>query len=599
VVNAYRAARKPPGLPFPRQRIGTLYAWLLGAAVIGAVFPPFWFAAGDPGGTARRLREACFDVPLGPFGLLALSVLLPLWLAYEGARAVSGRRVPGARLFALGLSPFFAAALSALPLARRVIGAFASLGDEVGDQLMRIVAGGTAELSSLYAYGDLVSAACLAVVALGAGGAVATIDTRRATPALEPRARTAMLCARAAGAAWALASLVTFVAFVGKRQANATSAFGPLVVCAMAALATAVARRSIALRDWHDEAEARRHTGLLLVTGAAAVLATCLVERGILEDFEARMFGALEGETIDQSVRARVLAGSLPMYRYAGIAVPLDLVLGAATFACALAPGIARGGAPRTTPRFDTSAALTIATLVVLGGVIFAQGDRRARIFASAGGPPAALGDLRLPTVPPAVRARHSRAFARVTIAETGAVQLSIPGRNFVAEHPETGPRMQLYADERLSTGRLIAELAQQRPVCTLFARRGSEADSPGLGELAAVVGAGRLAGFDVQVRREPADIAARLLPGGVLEAWPFHDTARERVVRWERDEIADPYPYFRAKDRPPYVIELTIAPGETVGTLAHALARFELALRDGNQPDRFILVEAEGPASP
>jgi hypothetical protein len=398
-VNAqiYREGAGAGGLPLPRKSLSALTIIVALLAFIALVLSPMLlaFAAGNHGvaGVWRLVKEGGL-VWMGPVLLLDLAV--PITLAVLGAFVMRGKKVP----------PFLLLVGSALPFAIGLLGAFvgqrtvfdAISGESVDpEQKIRIMAEGAAETMANDILAGFVTCGCAIVACAAAAAAAASIDVAMASRGAKS-GRAGLFGAGAVGGAWLLASIV--LAAIRIRHVGPLVAFPVLIVATIVPFAIMAGRSASLLRGWHDRTEASRMLAATAVAGLCATLAVLAFERAALASVTARALHAIAGESVDPSQQARILFEAVQGRRFSTLACIAHGVLGLATFAAALAPGI--GGGPQgarhpLTPSVGIAAVVAVALLCGTLGLSCSR-SRAAKVVAAAGDAVAPAG-VALPTV--------------------------------------------------------------------------------------------------------------------------------------------------------------------------------------------------------
>ncbi len=425
------------------------------------------------------------------------SAMVPLLVVY--AISVAGTAVLAIRAIrGRQLAPAWWVACIALPrLAASAVSAWRShhldwvLEGMVGDIVPRIVADGTAELEIPRVLGDLVSAACAVAIAIGLGAAMTRVDSRPAPKSVA-----------IAGAAWAVASVVMLAAWVRPSELVGLPLVVPVVVVAMVCVAKTTSRTP------DDRA---------LIVALAAVVAVCLVERAIVERAESTAFEAVSGDSLDPVQRARILASFLPLRTHARVAIPVHVVLGALTFLLAY-------GRPRK--HVLAAAALVV---VVAGTSVFERYELARRLDVANHAFDIAR-DIRLPI---ARGAGWNVGGARFVVPLSGPVTHRVPPSDVEDEAlvEELGPRgsagsmaspeIPVFADARLGCGALLDSLhplvRRRRPFSLAVETPPSEATTPNMGDLEALVGARELTGVAFDLNPHKAHVQAALVAGDAM----------------------------------------------------------------------------------
>jgi hypothetical protein len=374
----YRAGPTAPGLPLPRTALGAFTGVVIAVSILAAFFPWLLLLGKGPGDAWRTFREG----GLGMWFLALLDFALPVALGIAGAVVVRGKRVPSGLFFGVAVIPFFVSILFGWLALRLVDGA---LVNGAVDPLLalRIDAAGMSEALALDRFGGFITCGAALIGAVALAGAVASIDVAAAArsdgqqrPASSSVFGAATLVS---GAAWLVAILVLTALRI--RTVGPICIWMFFVVATLVPLAVFAARAAPVLRTWHDPIEARRAAGGLLVAGLAAMLAVMVFERAILARTGSDVFGAVSGEHIDPSQRARILMELVEARKWTAIAYGIHAVLGGATFALAVAASIGPGRLP-ISPSTVMAASLGVFVLAATFGLGAARTRSTERIAA-------------------------------------------------------------------------------------------------------------------------------------------------------------------------------------------------------------------------
>lgn len=394
----YRAPPAVPGLPLPRTGLLAFTLVVCGCAALAVPLAPLLLVpAGVGPASAANAWRVFRDGGMIMWLLLLLDVVALVGVAALGTAARRGKNVPTAIPFGAAVTPLVVAALGGL-LANRAV--FAAIAGEAVDpeQRVRILAEGAAESMSLDLFGALVTACAAFVVAAAAASVAGSVDVAAAWR--EPGKRSALgsVGAGVAGAVWVVATVG--LAIARARSAGAYVLFEPLAVLGIVPFAVLAGRAAPVLRRWHDGREASRALGAIVVAGLAAVTAAVALELAVRANVTSTALEAISGESVDRSQQARILAEAIEGRTLGAVAVLAHVVLGTATFAVALAPGI--GGGPGGVRHPATGSAIAAVALVaVAAAAIGAVGASRARSAAAiaAAGDSVAPAGVHLPIV--------------------------------------------------------------------------------------------------------------------------------------------------------------------------------------------------------
>ena len=295
----YRAAQAAPVAPpvneltFGRKNVGLFTAPVIGIAAMVLLLPLPLFAL--PQGRVFFLGGGW-----GMFLLVAMALFVAVGCAVAGALAVRGSRAGAAVVAGVPLLPaVFGALLGALGLNRAFVAIAAVEGDS--DLRMRIMAAGLGESDALPAYGCLLSAIACGASACALLGNAATVDRK---PHNAP-----------AGRAWAaplaiggLGFIVAVTLRLALRIGGVTLLFSVPSILIVTGLACAAALNGPLVRDWREPREADRWVVSVFASALLAGAGLVLLELGAAYLSESTGLGAISGESLDPSQRARILA---------------------------------------------------------------------------------------------------------------------------------------------------------------------------------------------------------------------------------------------------------------------------------------------------
>ncbi len=387
----YREAGGASGLPLPRSNLSLFTGVVVALALLAIAMPPALLAAtgGGMAGAWRLFRDGGGSMWL----ILLCGLVAPIVAATLGSFVLRGRQIPVGLLFIGSGLPLVVALLGAWSGTRMTLRAVS--GESIDpEQKARIIAEGIAESMSTDLLGGFVVCGLAIVSAAAAAAAVASIDRSAASRSGPAPSSFGAIGAGVAGGLWLLASLV--LAVVRMRAAGGLLFVTVLPLFVLVPLAVLAGRNASVLRGWHDQKEASRAASAIVVAGLSALLAVLVLERAIESSFMARALGAISGESVDDSQRARILAYALEAGRHAPISYAIHAVLGAATFGLALAPALGNGRNPAT----PSAAVAALMGLALLGGTLALAHSRTEapRLLATTKGQPALEG-VTLPIV--------------------------------------------------------------------------------------------------------------------------------------------------------------------------------------------------------
>jgi hypothetical protein len=407
----YRAAQAAPVAPpvndltFRRRNVGLFTAPVIGIAAMVLLLPLPLFAL--PQGRVFFLGGGW-----GMFLLVAMALFVAVGCAMAGSFAVRGNRAGAAVVAGVPLLPaVFGALLGAVGL-NRAFGAIAAIEGD-GDLRMRIMAAGLGESDALPAYGCLLSAIACGASACALLGNAATVDRK---PHNAP-----------AGRAWAaplaiggLGFIVAVTLRLALRIGGMTLLFSVPSILIVTGLACAAALNGPLVRDWREPREADRWVVSVFASALLAGAGLVLLELGAAYLSESTGLGAISGESLDPSQRARILAevaSEQSSYRVLAAVDALFVVVVILTVAFA---GLGRGANGKL--RIPGGAALYVAlgaTALVIASMVGTRSWQMGRIeqapYVSAAGEARQLIDLpRVPLSPRLTSSSRSGAVLRV-----------------------------------------------------------------------------------------------------------------------------------------------------------------------------------------
>jgi hypothetical protein len=532
-----------PPAPLPRRAFVLLLLVHLGLVGIALVAPLPLLATGDSRFRANVLWERFKEGGWGMWGITFSHLLVAAALAVLGGLLIRGKRVPGAILFGLALSPFLIGAFGAAMGQRRVADALA--GDVVDPaQKARILAAGASELSNVWLYGGVASGFLLYVAAAAATMGLAAIDT-------------APLGERPKSSAWALALpaavAAAIVAFVARAALHVPwGGLDMLVVLALfsAGLFAALGGRPLpALVKGRDEDEAGPAFRVLLAAAFATAACVALLDRAALAATMRPVLGALEGESLSAADRESILVAELmPAYVGRPILAVVDALAALAVFAAPLAAG--RGARRKLSISVAAGGAAAVVTALValLAGRSFegALADLDARY----GKPEQAIAAAGIALPAAGAGASPLAGAVDLLVKRDGSVVDQRPSEEVLRSHhaPVVAAEASLPFEDL--AGKLGATLGgkEANDTIALVVAPAEKHDRSKVGPLAGLLGPD-LSGYEIVVNRRLADgLPARSRSGypwdgpesrgKVLVVLPEGDTARLAVV--SRTNVAD-----------------------------------------------------------
>ncbi len=600
------------GLPFPRTQLTAFTCAVLGAAFGLALLAVIGFADGPATQHVRAFSEG----GPGMLPLLVLAVVAPAVTAFGAIRMTRGRPVPILIFFFAALLPRLIGAVLGYVEGKKTDRALVGV---VGDIVPRIAAEGTSEASRSIILGELVSAACLAVLAVGALGAIATIDIRHLATKTTPRDRLFSQATSACASAWFVASLALFASCVRNGELTNVRVVVLLAVAAFAFLATRVSRSSPALRASHDLHERRLHLGLGLLGALCALMATLFLEHALTVREDAYAFGAIAGESVDPRQRIHILQSAIGFRRYAGVALPLHAVLGTLTFGLATATAFG----PRTTKKTGLpwrAVAVQVGVLAIFAVLAMERRTQVARLVI-AGAAFDFARDIAAPGVVGLTDRRGVGDGRRLVITAGGAIREETPLMYDDAPDPSPQPRrlegfdtspssrLEVMADERLTSASLVELLGakgihafQLMVISTQSVEDGLPPIDPRpIGELGALVANGWLLGIDVDTQYTGAPVTAEMrskdtlavvfnIPGSAPTHVSTDLSNRTEAVRALRAAAATRG--IGSQD----LFQVAFCRECTVGDLARAITLLDGAFPAQQWPGRRVRVHASTP---
>jgi hypothetical protein len=480
-VGIYREPGVGGGLPLPRARLVALTV-IVGLLALTSILmgPGLLVVVGRSlAGAWRLFRDGGGWMWL----ILLLDLAAPVAIAALGAFILRGRAVPAGLLFGAAALPMAVALLGAWRGQRMTVGAIS--GESIDpEQKARILAEGIAESMSADIFGGFVTCGVAIVAAAAASFAVASIDLPGASRGGPKPSSAGAIGASAAGALWLVATIG--LGFARFREAGGLVLLPVLPVLVLVPLAVLAGRAAPILSGWHDREESRRAAGALLIAALSALLAVLALEHAIDARFLAQALGAISGETIDESQRARVLAQGLEAGRLGPVAYGLQAVLGAATFGLALAPATGWRRSPAT-----PSAAVAAAFGAALLAAAFALSHSRSAAPRVVLTPHTdrSLADVTLPVLVETFSHKGSSPGygSLLVLDKRGAGAGTVPAGS-------CGPRWSVYADGAATVAMLRARVGPPSRSCTrplvFVARREHAKDVDArLGDLAGYLG--------------------------------------------------------------------------------------------------------------
>lgn len=316
------------GLPFPRKNLGafTAMAIVVAAAVF---FLPLLFCA-TPHGWMMVMNGGA-----GMYVLLLLAFFAAGVLGLLGALTVRGKPAPAAVVAMLAALPVISGAILTWLAMRRVLGAVS--GESVDPTTAaRILAEGTSEVDSLLILGCGIGACAFGAGAVALLGAAGTVD----------RARSGVPAGKGFVAPLVIGVIGMMVAF-GLRVS--LRAMFPSMLLTIPSLAIVTVLAAIAagngplVRGWHDRREAGAWAVGLLAAAVLAAVGVALVDHAAAFASESSGLGAIAGESVDDSQKARILAEALHDTRAARLCGWVDGLFAFVIVGSALLPALGRG----------------------------------------------------------------------------------------------------------------------------------------------------------------------------------------------------------------------------------------------------------------
>lgn len=368
---AYREGPPVAGLPLPRKNIALFTGFAVVLAVMVFVLPLPLFVT-------RRGMEMFREGGLGMFLLVAAALFTAAGVGLAGAFAVRGHRTGTTALVVLPVVPALLGALLGAFASSRVFAALAGEGVQA-EYRVRILGAGLGEADALPAYGCFVSAlACgAACIALLGGGA--SVDRRQHHAP--------------AGAAWAaplalggLAFIVAVVLRLALRTGYVTLLFAVPSLAMVTTLACLAALNAQLVRHWREPREADTWSASMLAAALLAAAGLVLLDRAACLQSEGHTLGALAGEFLDPSQRARILASLAEEHGAYRIIAVVDAVFAFLVVATVGVAGLARATngrlrLPRGAPLYVAAASVAALALALTGARAWAmsRGERLAQ----------------------------------------------------------------------------------------------------------------------------------------------------------------------------------------------------------------------------
>jgi hypothetical protein len=316
--------------------------------------------------------------------LVALGVLGGFFLA--------GRKVPGSVLYGTALAPFFVGVAGAAMNHRYVLSALAGEAIDPG-QKARILAEGASEAESTIVLGATMTAVAMLLVGLASlfrllSLDAATIDPARTRRAGVPMGVTAGVLGFAFVAAFATRVLLHEFGFPLSLLVFAGSVGVGVLAAWRAPLAGLVDR---------EDADIVRTLGVLAVATTSSVIFASLVTYALAK---STGLGAISGESVDASQKARILADALEGMHAARVLGLVDgglLLLGFSVPAIfAWRASAARGSGFR--PRASLAAWAVMILLVAGAGAAQARSTKKSGVAFQRPDPTLAVAGLEVPT---------------------------------------------------------------------------------------------------------------------------------------------------------------------------------------------------------
>jgi len=351
--SAYSAPAAGPG---PLARRAVLPLTLVHVALSGLIIfaPIVLLASGSSSPAPLRIWQYFREGGWGMWVVTLFQMLLALLSAVLGALMIRGKRVPGAVLFTLALGPFAVALLGTLSSHRMIVGAISGASVDAS-QKARILAMGISELSSLSIYGAIGAGFAMYLAGLAATLTLVTIDPAPLGP---PPPSNAWIAGLAAGFIAAIAATVARIALgISVGGLDILVVFGLLTVGGFASLAARPLPALIAARNDDEAGPAWR---LLLVAAFAFAAAMLFIDHAATSATLRLVLGAISGQSVDPSQRARILMELVPVQN----GRPIVMIIDAAGCLAAFAAPLVAGLAARKKIAIDTIVAAIAATLI-------------------------------------------------------------------------------------------------------------------------------------------------------------------------------------------------------------------------------------------
>lgn len=416
------AAPPAPELTFRRKNVGLFTAFVIALAAMVVLLPlplfavprGFWF-----------FRNGGW----GMYVLVAMSLVVAVGCALAGAFAVRGQRAAAALAVAVPIVPAVLGALLGAVALRRGFSAIAGMEADNGDR-MRIVAAALGESDSLPAYGCFLSAIACGASACALLAGAATVDRKHHNVR--------------AGRAWAaplaiggLAFIVAVALRIGLRVGGTTLVFAVPSIVMISGLACVAALNAPLVRDWREPREADRWIVSLFAAALLAAGGLVLLELAAAYLNEAQGLGAIAGEAVDPSQKARILAevaAELHAYR---VLAAVDGLFAFAVIATVAFAGVGRGSngklrIPGGAPLYVALGATALAVASIVATRTWAFGRIEEVAQASTGAEPATA--IELPRVPMTERlSASSRAGWGLRVDATGGKRTLRPPQAYEA----------------------------------------------------------------------------------------------------------------------------------------------------------------------
>jgi len=426
-MTAYRQGPAAAGLPFPRKALGVYTALAIVAASV-LLFLPGMFAS--PHGWMMFKEGGVLGMGL----ILFLSLASAIAIGTLGAFAVRGKRMPMMILPAIPALPLLAGVLFMLLGVKVVFGAIS--GEPVDpSQRMRIAAEGIAEADAALVFGCLVGGVACGAAAIALLGSAASVD-RAQTGAPAKGLWLGSLIAGIVG------TLVMLVLHVTQKALwlPVVLVFPSLVL--LTALASVASRHGALIRNWHDKAEANAWLSSLLAAAILATLGIILLDLAGSYMAERNGLGAVSGESVDPSQRARILAEAISEGRAATLYMIANGVFVFALVAVGVIGGIGKG------PDGSTRSPLGAPAFVALGTVllfVIALSAARGWIWSTVAGNVA-----RAESSPPGIELPLVTSVSGYDVGDSGPELLvSADGKNVNTPTLTYSKALVVYADRR------------------------------------------------------------------------------------------------------------------------------------------------------